>query len=780
MTLSRTTWIFALITIVIALAFVLVPHSALAQAAASNPIDASDRLQNPSGCWYNFQFSRCVAVPVTLWASSAMLSMGGGLLRFAGSIFDFGVNHVVMDFKNTLDAMKLVPIINGGWTFFRDIANILIIGIFVFIAISLILGLKEYGQKRMIARVLLIAVLMNFSLLFTKIVIDVSNFAAFSIYKQTAQAGSTASGGSVPVFSIADKMLKPLHITGVWDTGALATRVAQQTNGGAMKAFLFGLFGFFILGILALVVLYGAFLLIARAILFFILMLTAPIAYATYLSPHFEASRFGWTAWWKSLINNAAFAPLLMIFLSISILIMQSASETVTGTDTFGALLNAPQAQVLGDGWRVLFVYILGTGMLFASFRLSSSLAGSISGVNAGQMLAGLPVVGAAMGLGFAGQRTFGLNNARRAQGMTKDVEGAKSKAMSTGLKSDWAAFEKLRKQKAELEKKSDRSYNFMNSSLGKAFAAGAGLKGVGETKGGFASQMNQAAKNIDDKAKAMALSDEDKKKMREDAEKTISDKHKDEVADKKAAKEAAEKELAIARDSMEATKREVAVATAATEQAKASREPEIKQAEREVEVVTKEVESQKASLTGVYEKQIQEMRKERDASTDAGDVSKKNLEIARREAQHQTEMKTQSDRIDTARTKLATLNSDIERPMTEAQKRFEAAKKTHEKKGEAVTKARKDANALASTITRETKELEDSKLKGAQGNIKKGLNELAESESAALGGGHTGAHIIGHNFDKYTKKESAQSVQKDMLAALKSNSSAPPAGDTH
>ncbi|MBP9757970.1 MAG: hypothetical protein KBD06_05195 [Candidatus Pacebacteria bacterium] len=774
MTISRTTWILTFITIVITLVIVLMPNVTLAQ----TPKDASDALQNPSGCWYNFQFSRCIAVPVTLWASSAMLSMGGGLLRFAGSIFDFGVNHVIIDFKNTLVELDLVDIINSGWTFFRDLANILIIGIFVFIAISLILGLKEYGQKKMIARVLIIAVLMNFSLLFTKLVIDASNFAAYSIYSQTAKVPGTS--GASPVFSIADKILEPLHITGVWDTSALALRVAQQTDGGAMKAFLFGLFGFFILAILALVVLYGAFLIIARAILFFILMLTAPIAYASYLSPHFEASKFGWTAWWKSLINNAMFAPLLMVFLSISILIMKTASEQVAGTDTFGALLNAPQAQVLGDGWRVLFVYILGTGMLFASFRLSSSLAGSISGIRAGQMAAGLPVIGAAMGLGFAGQRTLGWNNARRAQGMAKDVDKAKSTAMSTGLKSDWAAFEKLRKQKADLEKKSDRSYNFMNSSLGKAFAKSAGLKGVGETKGGFTSQMNQAAKNIDDKAKARSLNDDDKKKMRDEAEETIKNKYKDEVADKAKAKEAAEKELAIARESMETSKKEVAAAEAQTAQNKATREPEVRQAEKEVEVVTKEVESQKASLTGVYEKQIQELRKQRDSSTDQGEVARKDIEIERRKAQHSADMNKQTERIKTAESKLSTITADIERPHTEAQKRFEAAKKLHDQKETQVTKARKDASTLSSLITRETKELEASKLKTAQAGVKEGMKHLAESASAELGAGHTGEHIIQHSFDKYTKKSSSSSVLKDIQASLKAGGSSSTEGDAH
>ncbi len=767
MTLSRTTWTIALLTIIVTLAFTLIPQSALAQAAAGGTKDASQALQNPSGCWYNFQFARCVAVPVTLWASSAMLSMGGGILRFAGSIFDFGVNRAIMDFKNTLDSMSLVPIINSGWTFFRDIANILMIGIFVFIAISLILGLKEYGQKRMIARVLVIAVLMNFSLLFTKIVIDASNFMAYSIYSQTARV---PNGGAVPQFSIADKILSPLHVTGVWDTSALALRVAQQTDGGAMKAFLFGLFGFFILSALALVILYGAFLIIARAIWFFILMLTAPIAYATYLSPHFEASRFGWTAWWKSLINNAAFAPLLMVFLSISILVMQEASLRVTGNDTFGALLNAPQQQVLADGWRVLFLYIIGTGMLFASFRLSSSLAGSISGVRAGQMAAGLPLIGGALLGAGLGQRTLGWNNARRAQNMNEGVDKAKRKAMETGLKSDWAAFDKLRKQKAELEKKADRSYNFMNTALGKAIAGSAGLKGVGETKGGFVSNMNAHAEHNEEKAKAMALTADDKAKMKKETEEEIAKQYGNEADSKAKAKEAAEKELEIARDSMQTAEKELAAASAQADSNRDARKGEVETVTKEVEAAHEE---HQRDVNTRYDSVIaQHEHRSNDQTLAAAERQKAQQELVKARAEKQEALGKETQRIKEAHQKLTTINAEIDRPKTDAQTRLAAAQRTHAEKNTLVTKARKEANAVSSQMQRDIKEKLEARVKKAEEGVKSGISHLAEETSHHAQGGDVGKAIIEKSFTKYTKKDSPSSVFKDIQASLKSGGS--------
>ena len=117
------------------------------------------------------------------------VSLSSLILSIAALLFNWLVDHTIIQFGTTYtDAVKKA--VETAWTAFRDIANILIIGIFTFIAISIILGLKEYGQKKMIAHVLIIAVLINFSLLFTKMIIDGSNYTATQVYT-AAGLGST-------------------------------------------------------------------------------------------------------------------------------------------------------------------------------------------------------------------------------------------------------------------------------------------------------------------------------------------------------------------------------------------------------------------------------------------------------------------------------------------------------------------------------------------------------------------------------------------------------------
>jgi hypothetical protein len=131
---------------------------------------------------------------------SLFLSVTGWFVAFSGSIFSFLVERIVVSFGNTLEILGMNQGIDIVWTAFRDLANILIIGMFVFIAISIILGIKAYGERKMIARVLVVAVLINFSLLFTKIIIDGANFTAYQFYQASSLSATTdaGSGSSVP------------------------------------------------------------------------------------------------------------------------------------------------------------------------------------------------------------------------------------------------------------------------------------------------------------------------------------------------------------------------------------------------------------------------------------------------------------------------------------------------------------------------------------------------------------------------------------------------------
>src|SRR3989338_7106401 len=262
----------------------------------------------------------CTARLVAVGLGGLLISIGAWLLALADMIFNWTVDNTILLFSTAL-FNKVSPAINIGWTAMRDIANIVIIGMFTFIAVSTILGIKEYGAEKMIARVLVVAVLINFSLLFTKIIVDASNFTAAQFYaplygypslsvaRAEAERLSKGSPGRA-VFSTAEDSLEALNqlpskgiagqfigflkVTSISSTFKSLNTVAEKNSGGGWTVLGLGILGFMLFGGVAVVLFYGAYLLISRAVLFIFLMVTAAGAFATHLIPKMNESKYGW------------------------------------------------------------------------------------------------------------------------------------------------------------------------------------------------------------------------------------------------------------------------------------------------------------------------------------------------------------------------------------------------------------------------------------------------------------------------------------------------------
>ena len=344
------------------------------------------------------------------------ISATGFLAALSGAIFDALLKWTVVDFGGTLSRLGIADGINLVWTAFRDIANILIIGMFVFIAISIILGITRYGDKAMIARVLIVAVLINFSLLFTRIIIESSNLVSRVFYQESLSAigqgsgkgadltttegiqeANTASGGIALAFMVR------AGIPSLWSWGSIFSQLFQsgRANNSAAIVFAFALASGTFLIIASLVFLFGAFLMASRAIMLIFLTVTSSLAFASYLIPQFSESQYGWKGWWDTLIKAAIFGPLLMILLWASLVLLRAPQ----GSANLAAFLQNPGDQ---NGWIAIVMFIFVIGFLYMSIKLASMFATNITGFS---MAALAPAL--ALGLGgrvaaFAGRRTFG------------------------------------------------------------------------------------------------------------------------------------------------------------------------------------------------------------------------------------------------------------------------------------------------------------------------------------------------------------------------------------
>lgn len=340
--------------------------------------------------------------------ASGLLAVGATVIRWTGTIFNFFVEHLITKYSETLGTLGLSGGIDVVWSAFRDVANIALIGLFVFLAINIILGVKEYGEKKMIAKILVIAVLLNFSLLFTKVIIDTANFTAYQFYKSAGLERTRSAGveGDLSSGGVADVFLNAAGITTAGDTFWGVKALADKNMGAALA---FTVVATLLLFVMVGLFLYGAFQMLTRAILLVVLMILAPLAFVSWLVPS-STVEAGWKTWWESLISAAFFSPLFMMSLWASMLLLQKAGETRGGT-TLGQFFTDPTKSA--EAWTLIVVYCFAVGLLYFSIKFASSFANSIVGfstISTGlrNALVGVPALAWRFGVAPLARQTIG------------------------------------------------------------------------------------------------------------------------------------------------------------------------------------------------------------------------------------------------------------------------------------------------------------------------------------------------------------------------------------
>lgn len=361
----------------------------------------------------------CTGRMLSVIIGTVLITANAWLLATAGYLFNILIDHTVVRFGTILLDTGVRQAIDTGWTALRDLANIVIIAMFVFIAINIILGVKEYGEKRLIARVLIIAVLINFSLLFTKAIIDASNFTAYQFVKASGFVTDTADtqGAFENEFvkkGIAGEFIKFMGLASAGKTyqalsnAAFGSEGKQYTNANGWFALLHGLVSASLLFGAAAALLYGCYFLITRAVLLIFLMMTSALAFASWLIPQQRVVK-GFAKWWEALLKAALFGPLLVIFLWASLNVARAISTTTEGKGTLGALISNPNEKL---NLEALFAYVIVLGLLFASIYAANTLSKGIAGFSAAGKFWAVPALTAAAfgsrAVGLAGRGAIG------------------------------------------------------------------------------------------------------------------------------------------------------------------------------------------------------------------------------------------------------------------------------------------------------------------------------------------------------------------------------------
>ncbi len=358
--------------------------------------------------------------------SAFVLKMASNLLYMSAKAFDWSINYSL----NIVKIMTDMPIVTVGWKILLNITNIAYIFILLFVAICMILGLSTYGNKALIARIILTAIFVNFSLFATKLVIDVANIGALQFYNLMNPAGSSSSSQTDQPSALSEQFMGPLGLTKIFgDTSgsittpgagfsgndntsvvSLSSVDANTLSGGGgqagyWKIALLSLFGSIFIVTTAFVFLAGAFLFISRTLVLLFLMMFSSFAFAANVLPK---TKDHFTNWSSKLIKNAIFAPIFIGLLYILI--------TALKASNLGAGISFSQMILNGQFTNGFVNFFMVQGAI-VGILLISVKTGVMGGEAAGGMvnkrfgLKALGGYGKNIGLG-AGKMAYGAGRA--------------------------------------------------------------------------------------------------------------------------------------------------------------------------------------------------------------------------------------------------------------------------------------------------------------------------------------------------------------------------------
>ncbi len=377
-----------------------------------------------------------------------------------------------------------------AWTVVRDLSNIFFILILLYIAFKMILDLGLAEAQKMIVKVILVALFINFSMFFTKIVIDSSNIIALIFYNkisvetniegkpryyQAVANEKDVAGGITAAFD-PTKSLSPEIFEQAktdWYNGTKVTRT--EVDSGTLAALIlisglilwFAIYAFFISSI--------AFL--GRLIELWILIIFSPFAFMSMAVTKFEGMEYlGWNDWFKRLIKVAFMAPIFMFFLYLIFKIVHA--------DIFADILtpNNGEGGLIGMILKVALPALVILAMLLKATEFAKKGGGQF-----GEMF----IKGGTLAAGLVGGLALGA-----ASGGTTLLAGVGGTALNNLGKKAGNNFagNTLRDLGGGLQKK---NFDIRNTGVGKSIASATGINfGEGRKGGWTAIKEKQAEKH--------------------------------------------------------------------------------------------------------------------------------------------------------------------------------------------------------------------------------------------------------------------------------------------
>ncbi|MBU0596904.1 hypothetical protein KKA94_01960, partial [Patescibacteria group bacterium] len=237
-----------------------------------------------------------------IWAVSQILLM---IARFFMSMTLFLLQFFIQ--LASYNGFVSVPTVLLGWSMVRDISNMFFIVALLVIAFSTILGVEKYEWQKAMVKLVLAAILVNFSKLISGIIIDASHVFTVTFVNAIS---AVAGGNLISMFKL-DEMRQMIQPSG---TPSAVDNIDIEILAGAFFALLFSAIAMFTIGAYAIIML-------IRMVALWVLIILSPLAYIFAVIP--QTKQYS-DRWWKEFSSNVIVAPIMVFFMWLAFATMGS------------------------------------------------------------------------------------------------------------------------------------------------------------------------------------------------------------------------------------------------------------------------------------------------------------------------------------------------------------------------------------------------------------------------------------------------------------------------
>ncbi len=364
---------------------------------------------------------------------------------------------LIASYQHFIDSQAVIL----GWVIVRDICNMFFVVILMIIAFGTILHLEDYNYKKWLPKLILMAVLINFSKTICGLLIDITQVVMLTFVNAFKDIGGA-------------NLTEMLGITKIVQISGSAGDVSTVVG-----AYVLGMI-YLIVAIIVIVTM--AMMLAMRLVMIWIYVVLSP---AAYLMSAFPGGQKYASQWWSEFIKNLIVGPVLAFFIWLSLAALSNGNNFTATIDS--ANLQNANNQAAKEGSAVgsgsingavagseastpgsLIQFIVAIGMLVGGLMVTQQIGGA-AGSMAGK---GMSAIQKGQGLALKGAKKIAMGDNYLARKTAKAI-GWDFRPVK--IKESLKAFAETSKKKDEQEIRDKAQEHFEHGGL-RSVAMGMGV----------------------------------------------------------------------------------------------------------------------------------------------------------------------------------------------------------------------------------------------------------------------------------------------------------------